>query len=49
MTSVLKLIPAVQKYAWGKIGLDSEVVKLFINNSEQPVDEGSPYAEVRIF
>ena len=46
MTSVLKLSPAVQKYAWGKVGSDSEVAKLFTSNSGQPVDEATPYAEV---
>ena len=49
MTSVLKLSPAVQKYAWGKIGMDSEVAKLFMNNSGQPVDEATPYAEVCVY
>ena len=48
MTSVLKLNPAVQQYAWGKVGLDSEVAKLFMSNSGQPVDETTPYAEVCI-
>lgn len=47
--SVLKLSPAVQQYAWGKVGLDSEVAKLFTSNSGQPVDETTPYAEVCIF
>lgn len=47
--SVLKLSPAVQQYAWGKVGLDSEVAKLFTSNSGQPVDETMPYAEVCIF
>jgi len=45
MTSVLRLNPAVQKYAWGKVGLESEVAKLFAS-SGQPVDETAPYAEV---
>ena len=48
MTSVLKLNPAVQQYAWGKVGLDSKVAKLFMSNSGQPVDETTPYAEVCI-
>lgn len=47
--SVLKLSPAVQQYAWGKVGSDSEVAKLFTSNSGQPVDETMPYAEVCIF
>ena len=46
MTSILRLSPAVQRYAWGKVGLDSEVAKLFKSNSDQPVDEATPYAEV---
>ena len=46
--SVLKLNPTVQQYAWGKVGLDSEVAKLFTSNSGQPVDEMMPYAEVCI-
>ena len=46
MTSILRLSPAVQTYAWGKVGLDSEVAKLFKSNSDQPVDEATPYAEV---
>ena len=46
MTSVLRLNPAVQNYAWGKVGLESEVAKLFASSSGQPVDETTPYAEV---
>ena len=46
MTSVLKLSPAVQQYAWGKVGSDSEVAKLYRSNSDQPVNETTPYAEV---
>jgi len=49
MTSVLKLTPAVQQYAWGKVGLNSEVAKLFKSNSDQPVNETAPYAEVCMF
>jgi len=46
MTSVLRISPAVQNYAWGKVGLKSEVAKLFSSSSGQPVDEAVPYAEV---
>lgn len=39
---------AVQNYAWGKIGLDSEVAKLVVGGDPLAViEEGKPYAEVR--
>lgn len=39
---------AVQNYAWGKVGSDSEVAQLVIGGDPLAViDEGKPYAEVR--
>lgn len=39
---------AVQNYAWGKVGLDSEVAKLVIGGDALAVVEADkPYAEVR--
>ena len=44
----LRLSCAVQTYAWGKVGLDSEVARL--KSSSEPdqfvVDENQTYAEV---
>lgn len=44
----LRLSCAVQTYAWGKVGLESEVARL--KSSAEPdnfvVDEGQTYAEV---
>lgn len=38
----------MQNYAWGKVGLDSEVAKLVIGGDPLAVVEvGKPYAEVR--
>lgn len=40
---------AVQNYAWGKVGSDSEVAQLVVGGDPLAViDEGKPYAEVRI-
>lgn len=40
---------AVQNYAWGKIGVDSEVAKLVVGGDPLAViEEGKPYAEVRL-
>lgn len=37
----------IQKYAWGKIGLDSEVAKLVVSGDPSAViEDGEPYAEV---
>lgn len=47
-TSVFPLTCAVQNYAWGKVGLDSEVAKLVVGGDPLAVIEvGKPYAEVR--
>ena len=44
---VFPLSCAVQKYAWGKVGLDSEVAKLVAGDDPQAVIErDQPYAEV---
>lgn len=38
---------AVQNYAWGKIGQDSEVAKLVVGGDPLAViEDGKPYAEV---
>ncbi|XP_055518501.1 mannose-6-phosphate isomerase [Leucoraja erinacea] len=48
--ATVKVFPlkcAVQHYAWGKVGLDSEVAKLVsCNDSSVVIDEEKPYAEL---
>ena len=44
----LKLSCAVQQYAWGKIGLESEVAKVLVEDPNRDVREDQPYAEVRL-
>lgn len=45
---VFPLTCAVQNYAWGKVGLDSEVAKLVLGGDALAViQDGKPYAEVR--
>ena len=44
----LKLSCAVQQYAWGKIGLESEVAKVLVEDPSRAVQEDQPYAEVRL-
>lgn len=40
---------AVQNYAWGKVGQDSEVAKLVVGGDPLAVvEDGKPYAEVRL-
>lgn len=47
-SSVFPLTCAVQNYAWGKVGLDSEVAKLVVGGDPLAVVEAAkPYAEVR--
>ena len=44
------IIGVVQKYAWGKIGNDSEAARLYSKSSEKCVVENDiPYAEVIFF
>ena len=43
----LKLSCSVQQYAWGKIGLESEVAKVIVEDPSSEVREDQPYAEVR--
>ncbi|TKS73966.1 Mannose-6-phosphate isomerase [Collichthys lucidus] len=44
---VFPLTCAVQNYAWGKIGVDSEVAKLVVGGDPLAViEEGKPYAEL---
>jgi mannose-6-phosphate isomerase len=44
---MLKLKCAVQNYAWGKTGRESEVAKLYSSgNDNAPVEEDKPYAEL---
>lgn len=46
-TSLLKLKCAVQNYAWGKKGTDSEVAKLYASgDADAEVSEEKPYAEL---
>lgn len=45
---VFPLTCAVQNYAWGKVGLDSEVAKLVVGGDPLAViEDDKPYAEVR--
>lgn len=50
MTLVIPLSCAVQKYAWGHIGSESEVAKLAfssqVQHSEVTLDSNANYAEV---
>ena len=46
--SILKLSCSVQTYAWGKIGLDSEVARLRQKDPKFVFQAESPYAEVFI-
>lgn len=47
MSSAFELRCEVQKYAWGKIGLDSEVARLSrLANADFVLEEGEPYAEL---
>nr|XP_057932431.1 mannose-6-phosphate isomerase isoform X2 [Doryrhamphus excisus] len=44
---VFPLTCAVQNYAWGKVGLDSEVAKLVVGGDPLAIiEEGKPYAEL---
>ncbi|XP_077565755.1 mannose-6-phosphate isomerase [Stigmatopora nigra] len=44
---VFPLTCSVQNYAWGKVGLDSEVAKLVVGGDPLAViEEGKPYAEL---
>lgn len=46
--TVFPLSCAVQNYAWGKVGLDSEVAKLVVGGDTSAVIEADKhYAEVR--
>ncbi|KAI6650958.1 Mannose-6-phosphate isomerase [Oopsacas minuta] len=48
-TPVCKLLsikPAVQNYAWGKLGASSAVAALYSLHSSEPVDADKPYAEL---
>ena len=42
----MELNCAVQKYAWGKIGLESQVAQLARNKPNFDIDTNSPYAEL---
>ena len=44
--NLFPLRPAVQNYAWGKVGAASTVAALFSIHSDQPVDPDKPYAEL---
>lgn len=49
LSTVFPLTCAVQNYAWGKIGLDSEVAKLVVGGDPLAViEDGKPYAEVTV-
>ena len=43
----LKLSCAVQTYAWGKVGRDSEVARLKSGDPAFQLQEKQPYSEVR--
>lgn len=43
----LRLSCAVQNYAWGKVGRESEVAQLMLGDPNFPLDDDLPYAEVR--
>lgn len=48
LSTVFPLSCVVQNYAWGKVGLDSEVAKLVQGGDPQAViEDGKPYAEVK--
>ncbi|KAI8986867.1 mannose-6-phosphate isomerase [Trametes punicea] len=48
MAAVLKIIPTVQKYDWGKMGLSSKVAQYAVacNLPDFTLDENAPYAEL---
>lgn len=47
VSAVFPLSCLVQNYAWGKVGLDSEVAKLVLGGDPQTViQDDRPYAEV---
>lgn len=49
LSTVFPLTCAVQNYAWGKIGLDSEVAKLVVGGDPLAViEDGKHYAEVTV-
>ena len=43
----LRLSCAVQNYAWGKVGLESEVARLMCGDPAFSLDKALPYSEVR--
>lgn len=46
--AVFPLCCVVQNYAWGKVGLDSEVARLVLGGDSQAlIEEAKPYAEVQ--
>ena len=46
---VFQIVPTVQNYAWGKIGLNSKVAELISNAyPEIEIDKSKTYAEVII-
>lgn len=45
-STAFKLSCSVQNYAWGKIGLDSEVAKIHQANDKSAIDSLKPYAEL---
>lgn len=46
MAAFLKLSCAVQTYAWGKYGNNSEVAKLMSSDPSFELNHDQPYAEV---
>lgn len=49
-SAVFPLTCAVQHYAWGKVGVDSEVAQLVAGGDPLAViEEGKHYAEVSFF
>ena len=47
-TKPVELTCSVQNYEWGIIGGDSLVGKIYEKNSGKVVEEGKPYAEVKV-
>lgn len=43
----LRLSCALQNYAWGKVGQESEVAQLMLGDANFSLDNDLPYAEVR--
>jgi mannose-6-phosphate isomerase len=48
LTPVFTIVPTIQHYDWGKVGLASKVAKLVSSDTPHfDLKESTPYAEVR--